>query len=183
MIAAPATTGPAHGPRPASSTPATVAYPRPKAWRSKTRRSRSPFGRFGRFCCDFAVGRDGSGDNGLALLPDASVLYDFASKVVQLRPAHFPVPDHVDLVDARRVQEEAAFHPDAVRDATNGKGLLGTAAPAADDDAFEDLDALAGPLDDLGVHLDGVAGDQGGNVLALGLGFQQGDDVGHGVQG
>ena len=68
-------------------------------------------------------------------------------------------------------------------DPANGEGLLGTAAPAADDDAFEDLDPLPCALDHLGVHLDGVARDQGRNVLALGLSFQQVDDVGHGVQG
>src|ERR1700737_2443969 len=185
MMAARATTAPARGPGPASCPPApgTAAEPRPKAWRSKTQRSRSAFGRFGRFCCGFAVGRDGSCGNGLALLPDACALSDSSSQVEQLRPAPFAVPDDVDLVDTGRVQEEAAFHPDTMSDPANRKGLLGTAAPAADHDTFEDLDPLAGAPHHLRVHLDGVAGDQGGNVLALGFSFQQVDDVGHGVQG
>src|SRR5438128_3656170 len=184
MIAAPATTGPAQGPRPASSTPATVVQPSPKACRSKTQRSRSAFGVFGRFFGDgFDVGRDGRAGNGLTLLPNSGTLSDFSSQVVQLGPAHFSVADHVDLVDARRVQQEAALDPDTMSDPSDGKRLFGTATPAADHDAFEDLDSFAGALDYLGVHLDGVTGDQGRYVLPLGLSLQQVDDVGHGVQG
>src|SRR5207244_9306493 len=117
------------------------------------------------------------------LLAKAAGLSDFSATVVQLRPAQLPVPYHVDLVDTGRVKQEAALPPDTMSDPANGEGLLGTAAPAADDDAFEDLDPLPCALDHLGVHLDGVARDQGRNVLALGLSFQQVDDVGHGVQG
>src|SRR5438445_11026093 len=103
MIAAPATTGPAHGPRPASSTPATVAQPSPKAWRSKTQRSRSAFGRFGRFCAGFGfdVGGGGCLGNGLTFLPNAGALPDSSAQVVQLGPAHLAMPDHVDLLDPR----------------------------------------------------------------------------------
>ena len=81
------------------------------------------------------------------------------------------------------MQQETALHPDAVSDAADSEDLLRAAAAATDHDAFEDLDPLAGALDDLRVHLDGIAGDQGRKVLALGLSVEQVDDVGHGVQG
>src|SRR5437016_7704660 len=182
MIAAPATTGPAQGPRPASSTPATVAYPRPNACRSKTQRSRSAFGGFGRFFGCFSVGGDAAG-NGLTLLSDAGTLPNFPSEVIQFGSAHLAVPDQVDPVDARRVQQEAALNPDAVRDAANAEALLGGAPPATDHDAFEDLDPLAGALDHLGMHLHRVTRSQGRDIGPVSLGLQQVDDVGHGVQG
>src|SRR5436853_661535 len=114
MIAAPATTGPAQGPRPASSTPATVAYPRPNACRSKTQRSRSAFGGFGRFFGCFSVGGDVAGSD-LTLFPDAGTLPNFPSEVVQLGSAHLAMPDQADPVDPRRVQQEAALDANTVR--------------------------------------------------------------------
>src|SRR5438128_10771021 len=182
MIAAPATTGPAQGPRPASSTPATVAYPRPNACRSKTQRSRSAFGGFGRFFGCFSVGGDAT-DNRLTLLSDAGTLPNFPSEVIQFGSAHFAVPDQVDPVDARRVQEEAPLNPDAVRDTANGKALMGATPPATDHDAFEDLHPLAGALDYLRVHLHSVTRSQRRDIGPVSLGLQEIDDVGHGVQG
>src|SRR6184192_2560163 len=181
MIAAPATTGPAQGPRPASSTPATVAYPRPNACRSKTQRSRSAFGGFGRFFGCFSVGGDAAG-NDLTLLSDAGTLPNFPSKVIQLGSAHLAVADQVDPVDPRRVQQEATLDSYTVGDAANSKGLFGAAAPAPDHDAFEDLHPLAVAFHDLGVHLHGVTRRQGGHLIPPGLGLEEIDDVRHGVQ-
>ena len=72
---------------------------------------------------------------------------------------------------------------DTVSDAAHGEDFLGPAAAATDHDAFEDLDPLARTLDHLRVHLDRIAGDQRGHVLALGLSVEQVNDVRHGVQG
>src|SRR6184192_4761025 len=181
MIAAPATTGPAQGPRPASSTPATVAYPRPNACRSKTQRSRSAFGGFGRFFGCFSVGGDAAG-NDLTLLSDAGTLPNFPSKVIHLGSAHLAVADQVDPVDPGRVQQEATFDPNAMRDAADSEGLFGAAASAPDHDAFEDLHTLAIAFHDLGVHLHGVTRRQGRHLIPPGFGLQEIDDVGHGVQ-
>src|SRR5207244_10459598 len=134
----------------------------PKACRSKTQRSRSAFGVFGRFFGDgFDVGRDGRAGNGLTLLPNSGTLSDFSSQVVQLSPAHLAVADDVDLVDARRVQQEAALDSDPMSDPADGKGLFGATTPAADHDAFEDLHSFAGALHRFGLHPDGGTGDQG----------------------
>src|SRR2546428_9836074 len=102
MMDAPATTGPAQAPRPASSSPATVAKPRPNACRSKTQRSRSAFGGFGRFFGCFSVG-GGAAGNGLTLFPDAGTLSNFSSEGIQLCSAPPAVPGQGGLVDARPV--------------------------------------------------------------------------------
>ena len=46
------------------------------------------------------------------------------------------------------------------------EGLADPAALAANDDTLEDLDAFLGALDDLDVHVDGVAGAEGRDVVA-----------------
>jgi dihydroxy-acid dehydratase len=48
----------------------------------------------------------------------------------------------LDLVDARAVHGENALDTDAVRHLTHPEGLVNARAATADDDAFEDLDAL-----------------------------------------
>ena len=56
--------------------------------------------------------------------------------------------------------------PTPVRDPTDGDGAGDAAATQAHDGPFEDLDALAGTLDDLGRHLDGIAGREFGQIGA-----------------
>src|SRR5699024_7880329 len=102
----------------------------------------------------------------LALLPDAGLLAREVAQVVQLRAAHVATGDDLDLVDRRRVHREHALHADAEGDLPDAEGLSHAVALTADDVPLEDLDAGAVALDDLHVHLDVVAGAEGGDVLA-----------------
>src|SRR5690606_6301023 len=102
----------------------------------------------------------------LALLPDAGLLAREVAQVVQLRAAHVTAGDDLDLVDGRGVHGEHALHADAEGDLADAEGLAHAVALAANDVALEDLDTGAVALDDLHVHLDVVAGAEGGHVLA-----------------
>src|SRR5690606_2943133 len=66
-----------------------------------------------------------------------------------------------------------------VGDAPDREGLIDPRALPLDDDALEGLDALPVALDDLHVHPDGVAGPEGGNVIAQVLALDLADNVGH----
>src|ERR1700730_13957586 len=93
---------------------------------------------------------------GLAFL-DAGRLADSVAEVVQARAADDAALRNFDAIDARAVQQERAFHADAVGDAADGD-RLGWAAVLTDrHDAFEHLDAFFAALDDLRVDFDGVA--------------------------
>src|SRR5690606_19714999 len=75
-----------------------------------------------------------------------------SAQVVQLRPPHLTVPQHLDLVDAWAVDRERALDTDAVgRDPAHREVLVDAAAPSPDDDALERLNALAVTFDDLDV--------------------------------
>src|SRR5207248_453547 len=75
-----------------------------------------------------------------------------------------PAGDHLDLVDARREYREDALHADPVGDLPHREGRAQMAPLPADDDAFEDLDALLVALADLGVDPHRVAHAQGGQL-------------------
>src|SRR5207302_9475437 len=49
-------------------------------------------------------------------LADAGLLANLASQVVEAALTHVAVAQHVDLVDARRMDQEGALDPDAMRD-------------------------------------------------------------------
>src|SRR5262249_38727956 len=87
-----------------------------------------------------------------AALPDSSALADLAAQVVETALAYIAVPQHVDLVDPRRVHEEGALHADPVGHAPHREVLAQSSACDPDHRAFEDLYALARALDDLGVN-------------------------------
>ena len=67
-----------------------------------------------------------------------------------------PRDDDLDADDLRRVHGERALHADSEADLADGERLAVARAVAADDDALEDLDALAAALDDLVADLDGI---------------------------
>src|SRR5258708_23571259 len=123
-------------------------------------------------------GGPGASADGLAALADARPLAHLLAQVVQLGAAHVAVAQHLDAVDARRVQQEGALHADAVGDAADGE--LRTQADLAaerDDHALEHLDALARSLHDLDVDAHRVPGAQHRDLGLLLLPFEQVDDV------
>ena len=78
------------------------------------------------------------------------------------------------------MEREGALHADSERLLADGERLADTGALPLDDDALEDLDPAALPLDDLEVDAHGVAGlelRQAGPQLSL---FEKFDRVGHG---
>src|ERR1700730_3855247 len=195
--AAPATTGPASGPRPTSSTPATTLKALPRAVRSPapscarrvlflTVRSLLTWGRAGhplpgrgrlrlRLGLRLAAVRLGlgvivdghrlGGDRLRSALLDAAFLADLVPEVVQACLADVAVAEHLDLVDAGRVDHEGPLDADAVGAAAHREVLPKAAAGNPDDQALEDLDPLAGPFNDLGVDADGVARPELGHGL------------------
>src|SRR3954464_3691941 len=114
-----------------------------------------------------------------APLLDLGGLPDAVPEVVQLRPAHGAAGDRLDLGDDRRVHRERALDADAVADLAHGERLANAGALAADHHALEELDSLLVALHDTHVHLQGVAGREGRDVVADALGI---DEIG-GVHG
>ena len=60
---------------------------------------------------------------------------------------------------------ERTLHADAETDLADGESLVETGTLATDNDALEDLDALAGTFDNSDVNLLGVTGTEGGDVV------------------
>src|SRR5690606_18843107 len=95
---------------------------------------------------------------GASALLDAGGLASQISQVIELGAPHLAAAHHLDLLDARRIDQERSLDADAVRgDAAHGEVLVHTAGAAADDHALEDLDSLAISFDDLRMHANGVA--------------------------
>src|SRR5690348_12336057 len=98
---------------------------------------------------------------------DARLAPNFSAQVVKASLPHVTMAQHVDLVDARRVDEERPLHPDAVRHPADREVPPQPATRHPDDGALEHLDALARALDDLCVHPHGVACTQRRRLLFL----------------
>src|SRR5512141_636800 len=175
-MTAAATTGPARGPLPASSTPAGAEYPRPRAFASKPSNGTALLlGRFrgiGRALCG-SFGRD---DDPLLrkpvlLLPDARLLPGHLAQVEELRAADVAFLLHLDLFEEGRVDRVGALDADAVRllaDLERG----GDGVPVeADHDPLEILDALLLAFLDPRVDPDGVPHVEFREILALLPGF------------
>ena len=75
------------------------------------------------------------------------------------------------------MDREGALDADLEADLADREGLADALVLLADDDALEDLDALARALDDVHVHLDGVAGTEVGDVRAEVGGVNRVEDV------
>src|ERR671920_121236 len=115
-----ATTGPARGPRPASSTPTR------RCSSAQTARSRVSVGR-------------GAIPSALALLPDSGGLAAQRAEVIQLRAAHPSPADQVDRGDGGIVNREQALDPDPRRDLPHREGLADSATPLRDHQPLECL--------------------------------------------
>ena len=102
----------------------------------------------------------------VALLLDLGLLAAKVAQVVQLRATNVTAGDDLDVVDDRGVHGGGALDADLEAHLANGEGLAHALAGAADDDTLEDLDASARALDDVGVHLDSVAGTEVWDVVA-----------------
>src|SRR5688500_13899106 len=134
-----ATTGPARGPRPTSSTPA-ISGPCCK------RRSRS-------IVLQRMAAVRGSGglvfrgpcsrhDDSHLLFLDARCLAGELAQVVQLRPAHATATHHLNVADHWAVHGKDALDANTVRNLADCERLADTTAAAGDAHAFERLNAL-----------------------------------------
>jgi Domain of unknown function (DUF4153) len=91
-------------------------------------------------------------------LLDPRLLPAEVAQVIQLGATDTASLDDLQLRDRRRVEREGSFDPDPEGDLADRERLADAAARAPDDDALEDLHALAVALHDADMHLDGVAG-------------------------
>src|ERR1035437_1183901 len=174
-----ATTGPARGPRPTSSTPAINRAPARRSSRSMELQRgielliqatelhrgiaiRLPVSGFRLFC----LRRAGHGnDDAHFLLLDARRLARDIAQVEQLRAPHAAATHHGDLREHRRVDGEDALHADAGGDLAH-REALGNARPAPRDaHALERLETLFVTLLDAHVDAQRVAGADGRNGL------------------
>jgi hypothetical protein len=127
-----ATTGPASGPRPTSSTPATSAGPAPRV---------------------LARGRATAVPTSLRLVAQLGLLADAVAQVVELRATAMTGALGLDLGDPGRMHGEDALDAHAVRDATHREGLGGAGRPARSR-CRENLHALLVAFADHHVHVD-----------------------------
>src|SRR5256885_1653869 len=118
-----ATTGPASGPRPASSTPTRSA--------SSAQAARSRW----------SEGRGGTG-SALALLPDARGLAAQRAQIVELGAADAAAAHQLERGDRWAVDREHALDADARRDLPDREVLADPAAALGDDEALEGLEPL-----------------------------------------
>jgi len=96
-----------------------------------------------------------------APLPEGGGLADPRRKEVELRAPRHAVADDLDLLDRGLLTLNVRSTPTPEADPSHGQRTPYPTARQAQDGAFEDLDALAVPLHDLGADLHGVAGREG----------------------
>ena len=93
-----------------------------------------------------------------ATLADTGGTTGETTQVVELGAANLAKACDFDFVDARRMNKERSLNSNAVGgNPANGEVLIHATGAAADHDAFEDLNALAGALNNLRVNANGVA--------------------------
>src|SRR5688572_20957292 len=188
MMTAQATTGPAKGPRPTSSTPAIMGPTVARSSRSTCSHRRAlrlpdftgtPVGRLlpcrrrglshgghrlgRRRLANWARDRDA---DAALLLADARCLAREVAEVIQLCPPNTPTTHDVNFGDHRAVNREDAFDADAVRDLANGERLADPATAACDTDPLERLDALLVALLDAYGNAESVARAERRKLLA-----------------
>src|SRR5215211_5741562 len=145
-----ATTGPARGPRPTSSTPTR------RCSSAQTARSRARVGR-------------GAMRSALALLPDSGRLAAQRAEIIQLRAAHPSPANQLDRGDRGAVDREEALDSHTRRDLADREGLADAATPFRDDQPLERLKALLVTLADPNHDPDGVSRIECRNVRAQAL--------------
>src|SRR5947208_5306929 len=122
-----------------------------------------------------------SGGRNFALLLDLRRLTAQFAQVVQLGAPDVAAGHDLDLLHDRGVQREGPLDTDAEADLADREGLLQATTLAADHDTLEDLDAGPVALDDLDVHLHGVTGTEGRDVVTLARIVELVQDVAHQV--
>src|SRR5690606_4482592 len=108
-------------------------------------------------------GRRGERGSDLALLLDLGGLAAQAAQVVQLGATDVTAAEDLDLLDHGRVQREGALHADAEADLADREGAADARALHLDADTLEHLHTGAVALNDVDVHLEGVAGAEVGD--------------------
>jgi hypothetical protein len=88
------------------------------------------------------------------------------AQVRQLGAADLAMALDFNLVHARRMQREDAFHAFAVADAAYRERLVQAGAAFADDHTRENLDAFLVAFDDFGVDFDGITDVELGVIFA-----------------
>src|SRR5690606_19975421 len=96
--------------------------------------------------------------HGLPTYLQARILALKVAQVVELGPEEPAVADHLDLLDARRVDGKDPLHPHAAAHLPDGDGLAQPRTIPGQDHALKDLDPPPVALDHPEVHLDRVAG-------------------------
>src|SRR5215475_10118359 len=109
----------------------------------------------------------------LAKLLDLGLLASEFAQVVELGAADVAARDDLDPVDDGGVERVGPLDADTEAHLAHRERLLQAGALATDDYALEDLHTGPVALNDAGVHLDGVAGAEGDNVRADGLGVER----------
>src|SRR5919201_2236651 len=115
----------------------------------------------------------------LAKLADASLAPDLPAQVVELRAVDVADRGDLDLVDLRRVQRERPLDADAERLLADRERLARAASLPLQDDALEDLNPLALPLDPLEVPAHSVPRLELRNPVAQLCALEAVDDVAH----
>src|SRR5688572_21227440 len=137
MMTAHATTGPASGPRPTSSTPASIGPDASRNSRSivlQRRRLRSITS-----ALDFGLG-PGHNDRATLLFANPRRLAREVAQVIELGPANTTAANDYDVADHRAMHGEDALDADTVRHLPDGKGLVHPCPPARDTHALERLE-------------------------------------------
>src|SRR5438105_15695684 len=93
------------------------------------------------------------------------------------------MPDHIDPVDAGRMEQKAARDPNPVGDPADREGLFGPAPTEPDDGALEDLHTFTVAFHHPRMDLDRDAGSQRRYFGLLRLSLATVHDLGHGRQG
>lgn len=82
----------------------------------------------------------------LYLLFNLRSFADTAAEVIQLGAAHLADPNNLYLFHIGRMQGKSLFNPDAIGNASDGKGLGNAAATLCDNGALKNLDSLSRAL-------------------------------------
>src|SRR5688500_6209057 len=175
MTTAHATTGPARGPRPTSSTPASSGPRDSRRSRSSALQRRGTSGNVRVRLLRRGRARLRHRHLRLALL-DARRLAGEVAEIIELRAPHAATAHDLDLGQHRAVKREDALDADAVGDLTNRERRAHTGAAPRDADALECLNALLVTFLHAHVHAQRVTGPEGGDVGAepLFLGLDEG---------
>lgn len=99
------------------------------------------------------------------LFLDAGGLTAKFTQIVELCPADAAAADDVNVIDDRCVKREDTLDADAEAHLADRYGLAGTAVLAGDNYALKDLDTLLVAFLDTDVHLYGVTGLKGRDVV------------------